>query len=201
MTSTLRTTLVTTAIALAAGLAAGTAGAVIAPQWLKSETAKVCRLDPNTLLNRSLVGASATKQLQALHDKLQSVVDHERQAIQADGKQLDSAPPADAARGRPAVNARWATLQQKAAQESQQLNALRNAIVQKITLAERPVIADAGRAEGCGVTVGFGAILDAGNSTDLTDRVVAGMDKAIPVISIQDLVRPSASAPASGDIK
>ncbi len=102
----------------------------------------VCILNQQAVFNSSKVGIFANTHYRQMRDGAQSAVNAEEAKIVADAKGLqgNKLPPAQLQQKQQALAKRFQDLRAKAAKDSQDLEATRQAAVQKIATAAQPVI-------------------------------------------------------------
>jgi Skp family chaperone for outer membrane proteins len=179
-----------TTIANAAGPAAPGLGGPTVPG--------VCLLSQEAVLANSKVGLAATERLRQLAQAAQGDLETERSAIESDAKALEAQKASLSAtqleQRRLALAQRAQALQAKVQERSRQVEATRAKAIGRIAQDAQPVIAQAYRAQGCGLLFSRDAVLGGNMTGDLTPAVVQGLDAKITTIDFDLEPAPAALA-------
>lgn len=188
---------------LLAALALGTA-AIAAPAAAQTlPPAVIVLVDLDQVINNSAAAKAAQPELKAKADTLQARVQQLRTQFQNEGQELQKAQPAQ---GAPAATVTafqtkvrdLQTRQEQAQQELQrreaEFNASRSYVVKQINDAAQPIISTIMRERGASIVLNEQATLQHAAAVDVTNDVVARLDKALPRVSTTP---PAAPAPAA----
>lgn len=160
----------------------------------------VCLLSREAIYANAAVGKVATVRLQELARAAQTAIDGERAPIEAEVKALEGQPDTPQTKQRrTAAEARWQTLQVKAAHDSREIEATRAKVLERIANDAQTVIAQVYAQKKCGLLLDRNVALGGNLGNDLTADIVKGLDAKVQTITFERERLPqqaAASAPA-----
>jgi Skp family chaperone for outer membrane proteins len=146
----------------------------------------VCLLSREAIFANAAAGKAASTRLQELTRVAQAEIDNERTPIENEAKALQSQPDNAANKAkREAVAQRWQALQQKAAQNSREIEATRGKALERLAAEAQPVIAQVYTQKKCGLLFDRNSALGGNFANDLTADVVHGLDAKIQTITFE----------------
>ena len=165
--------------------------------------AGVCYLSREAVFSNAAAGKDAGVQLQKLVTDAQAEIERDKSRAEAELIRLGVRGSISADKLTPeqskAVQEAQA-VQQRASQRSREIEATRASVLERISTAAQPLIAEAYQRHGCGVLLDRGMVLAGNMSHDLTADVVKALDarvKSIPVTLQRESATPAAT-PAPG---
>lgn len=179
------------------GLAAAVGAAFTSAAVQAQETAQtlggstvegVCLLSREAIFANAAAGTDATSQLQAMASELQAEIAQEQQQLEAELEQLGVRQPIQAdqlTEAQTAALQRAQALQQKAVMNNQQIEAVRQDAVRRISELAQPIIQQVYTSHGCGLLLDRNVVLGGNMANDLTAEVVAGLDAAVQSIPLE----------------
>lgn len=148
----------------------------------------VCLLSREAVFANAKVGQHANTQLQQLAQSAQAGIEAERTRLEADLERLGlrgaNVQVADLDDAQRTALQQVQTLQQKAAQDGQRIEAARGSALTRISEEAQPVIAQVYTRRGCGLLLERGVVLGGNLGNDLTADVVAALDAKISTIPV-----------------
>ncbi|WP_292225337.1 OmpH family outer membrane protein [Brevundimonas sp.] len=149
----------------------------------------VCLLSREAVFANAAAGRAASERLAQLTQAAQAEIDAQRTPLEADAQafELESArlPEAQRTQRQQALVQRLQVLQQKANHNSQEIEATRAKVLERIANEAQPVIAQVYAAKSCGLLFDRATTLGGNFGNDLTAEVVAGLDARMPSISFE----------------
>jgi len=169
----------------AAAPAPAAVAAVAAPPAKGPLVAGVCLLSQEAVITRSKVGQAATVRLRELAGQVQANLNAEKARLEARGKALNdkraTLTPLQMQAQSQALNQRAQALQAEAGERSQQIDATKARVFNRVIQQAQPYVTQAYAAHGCGLLFAREAVLTGNLGNDLTDEVLAALDaKATP---------------------
>lgn len=148
--------------------------------------AGVCLLSQESLITRSKVGQAATARLRELAGQVQANLNTEKARLEARGKALGekraTLTPLQLQAQSQALNQRAQALQTEAGERSQQIDATKAKVFNRVVQQAEPYIAQAYAAHGCGLLFARETVISGNLGNDLTGEVLAAFDaKATPI--------------------
>jgi Skp family chaperone for outer membrane proteins len=160
--------------------------------------AGVCYLSREAVFANAAAGKDAGVQLQKLVTDAQAEIERDKGRAESELLRLGLRGNITADKLTPeqtkAVQEAQA-VQQRAAQRSREIEATRSGVLEQISTAAQPLIAEAYKQHGCGVLIDRGTVLAGNMSHDLTADVVKALDARVKSIPVT-LRRETAAAPA-----
>jgi Skp family chaperone for outer membrane proteins len=146
----------------------------------------VCLLSQEALITRSKVGQAATARLRELASQVQANLNGEKARLEARGKALNdkraTLTPLQIQAQSQALNQSAQALQTKAGERSQQIDATKTRVLNRVLQEAQPFVAQAYAAHACGLLFTREAVLTGNLGNDLTDEVLAALDaKGTPI--------------------
>jgi Skp family chaperone for outer membrane proteins len=169
-------------LASTAALARQAADPAASPSLGGSAVPGICMLSQPAVLANSKVGVAADQRLKQITAQAQAEINAERQAIEADGAKLKSG---EADQRRTALVARARALQERAALRAREIEATKQKVLGRISVAAQPVIAQAYKSHNCGLLIERSTVLGGNMSGDLTAEVVRGLDAKLTTITFE----------------
>lgn len=165
--------------------------------------AGVCLLSREAIFANAAAGKAASARLQELTRAAQGEIEQQRAPLEKEARTLESqraSLSADQFSQRSAALAqRYQTMQQQVAHASREIEATRAKVLEQISTAAQPVIAQAYRQKNCGLLLDRNTALGGNFANDLTAEVVRGLDARLQTISFERERLPQQSAaPARG---
>lgn len=160
----------------------------------------VCLLSREAVFANAAAGKAASARLAELTRAAQAEVETERKPIETELRALETQPDSPARRQKAeALEARWQTLQAKAAHAGREIEATRTKAMQRIADEAQPVIAQAYAAKKCGLLFDRGSALGGNFANDLTADAVKGLDARLSTITFERerLPQQAPAAPAA----
>ncbi|ATQ44561.1 OmpH family outer membrane protein [Caulobacter mirabilis] len=146
----------------------------------------VCLLSREAVFANAAAGKAASTRLADLTRTAQAEVEAERQPIETELRALEGQPDNPARRQKAeALDARWQTLQQKAAHAGREIEATRAKVMERIANEAQPVVAQAYAAKKCGLLLDRGSALGGNFANDLTGDVVKGLDAKLATVTFE----------------
>lgn len=168
----------------------GSVVAVFAIQATEPDLAftKICRIDADAVITKTIIGKKAAAQLHNLHDQFQSKVDAEKNQITSEYLALpkDAKNTSDAQDARSDLMRRFDDLKKEANEQSGKLNSLRETIVHRLTDIEAPVISESTKSLNCSVLLDQQVVKGGTRTFDITELVIARIDGRYTNIAIND---------------
>lgn len=147
----------------------------------------VCVLDQEALFSRSKVGQDVTAQYRVARDAAQEMVKSQEGDIAADAKALKdkkAALPDEQYQMRQRdLAVRVQALRLEAAHKSQELEAVRKSVVQRIAKEAQPFVAAAYQKYRCSLLLSRTAVLAGNPGMDVTAEVIKGIDGKITAMA------------------
>lgn len=165
--------------------------------------AVVVIVDMDQVFANSAAGKQAQTELKTKLDAIQSRVNQLRQSLGTEEQQLGQSRPQAAG---PAMTA-WETkvrdftarktqAEQEVQKREQDFQAARQYVLKQINDAAQPIITTVMRERGASIALAQGATLQNSAALDVTNDVIARLDKSLPRVSTTPPAAPAAAAPA-----
>lgn len=155
----------------------------------------VCLLSREAVFANAAAGKAASARLQDLAAVAQTEIETERQPLETELRALESQPDNPARRQRAeALAGQWQILQQKAAHASQEVEATRVKVMERIATEAQPAIAQVYAAKACGLLLDRNSALGGNFANDLTADVVQALDGRLSTITFERERLPQAAA-------
>jgi len=146
----------------------------------------VCILDQQAVFSTSKVGVFANTHYKQMHDGAQAAVNAQEAKIVADAKTLQAKKLQGTAlqQAQQGLAKRFSDLRAKAAKDSQDLEATRQAAVVKISAAAQPFIKQVYDQRKCGLLLARSSVLAGNGGMDITAAVISGLDAKVTTIPL-----------------
>ncbi len=190
--------------------AAGLAAIPVAPAYAADElggspVAGVCMLSREAVFAQSKIGKAASERLGQLAEQVRSQLTIQRKPLDADiqsfQQKVGTLSEADRKQQGAALQQRAQTFQSQASEQNERIQLTRAKVMQQIGQDAQPIVAASYKSHKCGLLLNRDAVLGGNTTNDLTDEVVAGLDRKFTTISFNLEPLPSGNATGNGTSK